>query len=470
MPCDHAMPQPLPLIAVAVSGGADSLHTLLTLKDAGYPVFALHGIFGQGLLAEFARHMRGHAVSPDRDPDISATGQQSTEARAADGHTPVAEEAGALPELRAVCRSFGIPLHVADLSTPFVERVVRPFVRAFAEGATPNPCALCNAEIKFGLLLDAALDLRADFLATGHYARLERQGDPEVHPVCAGQLSASAEASSLPPFRFDPAACSGKGSLPALLQGEDTFKDQSYFLALAPVERLARALFPLGPMKKEAVLAALAERGISPPVVEESQEICFIPGNLYREFLPFMAQRLGIALPGEGPMRLPEGTRLDTHRGLWNYTEGQRRGLGVAWSEPLYVLRKDAPSNTLYIGPKPALRCDRLLCAEMNILLPPEEWPAPPEEYGAATPCPASSITRAVWVKTRYRSVPRQALVTLEFPSETGRPSAIVRFHEPDSAVAPGQLCALYIPAGGPMRLVAGGIISSVEGGELFPR
>ena len=430
---------PLPRIAVAVSGGADSLYTLLSLKEAGYPLVALHGIFGQPILAEFSEY-------------LAANGCADHIAAQADGDK-------ALHQLQEKCAALDIPLHVVNFSDLFIEKVIRPFVLAFAHGATPNPCALCNAEIKFGLLLEKALELGADILATGHYSRLVTEpptlseaGDKEQLPESVGY--------SIPVA----------GHYPALLQGADSSKDQSYFLALTPVANLARAIFPLGSITKNEVLATLERRGITPPVPGESQEICFIPGTLYREFLPFMAQKLGIALPGEGAMLLPDGKQAARHRGLWNYTEGQRRGLGVAWSEPLYVLGKDAAHNTLHIGPKPALRCDSLFCAEMNILFPPQFWPSAEgqgaECFESAPPRPLP--THRVWAKTRYRSTLRLATVTLDFSANPACPGATVRFQEPDSAVAPGQLCALYIPVTSsptsPMRLVAGGIIASVAG------
>ena len=431
----------LPCIAVAVSGGADSLYTLLSLKEAGYPLFALHGIFGQPLLAEFTEYLAANGGT--------------------DHTTLQTDGANALQQLQEKCAALGIPLHIVDFSDLFIEKVVRPFVQAFAHGATPNPCALCNAEIKFGLLLEKALELRADILATGHYSQLVTLPQPPFEAGDKEQLSEGAG------YCFPVA-----GQVPALLQGTDASKDQSYFLALTPATNLARAIFPLGSITKSEVLATLEGRGITPPVPGESQEICFIPGTLYREFLPFMAKKLGIALPGEGAMLLPDGKQPAMHRGLWNYTEGQRRGLGVAWSEPLYVLGKDAGRNTLHIGPKPALRCDSLFCAEMNILFPPHFWPAHNAGNQAAEGAESANSrphpAYRVWVKTRYRSTLRQATVTLDSSINPARPGATVCFQEPDAAVAPGQLCALYIPAtsspDSPMRLVAGGIITSVAG------
>ena len=253
-------------LAVAVSGGGDSLASLLRLREAGHEVLALHGRF------------------------------------LPDAHNPKSEQAEA--GLAESCAGLGVALHVLDLREPFERLVAGPFAAEYLAGRTPNPCARCNVAMKFGLLLDAALELGAQALATGHYARAG------AHPVHGWALS----------------------------RGADPSKDQSYFLSLVPRKRLERALFPLADERKTDVRADLAGRGLSPPLPEESQEICFVPGDDYRAFLAARVHGGLSGLPGPGPAVLPDGTPVGRHQGLWRATIGQRRGLGLSWREPLYAM------------------------------------------------------------------------------------------------------------------------------------
>lgn len=376
-------------VAVALSGGADSLYSLISLRENGRDVFGLHGIF----------------LTPESEEEEAA--------------------AAAMRERLAVsCARLGVALHVVDLRAEFTRLVVRPFVEDYARGLTPNPCARCNASIKFGLLQDAALRLGANRLATGHYAALSFGGE--------GGIASGA-------------------SLPALFQGEDAAKDQSYFLGLVPLGRLNLALFPLETARKTQVLESLRRRGISPPQPGESQEVCFIPGDEYRNFVPRMAELFGIPLPGPGPMLLADSgrdVRLGTHQGLWRYTEGQRKGLGVGWREPLYVIGKERDDGALRLGPREALCASGCECDEVNYLLPFDDWPI------------------SVLVKTRYRERPKAAMAE---PLPGG--GLRIRFARADSAVAAGQIAAVYVPdraaampgalsPEGRLRLVAGGVIA----------
>ena len=365
-------------VAVAVSGGADSLYSLVRLRERDIPVIALHGIF----------------LKPGDESALRAAAVMRA-------------------RLAQACAGLGIPLHVIDLTGHFAELVIRPFVESYALGRTPNPCALCNARIKFGLLLEAALGLGADRLATGHYAALEQHRADEP---------------------------------PALYQGADPDKDQSYFLALVPLEALSRAVFPLAGDRKTSVLEELARLGLTPPQPGESQEVCFVPDDEYRDFVPGMAERFGIALPGPGPMLLKDGSRVGTHKGLWRYTEGQRRGLGIGWKEPLHVLAKERRGNVLRLGGKGDMRFSGITCEQVNVLLPPECWP------------------ETVLVKTRYRERPKPARAAL-VPGKGGGIGLSIRFEEPENAVAPGQIAAVYAPPDAQthkekrLRLVAGGVI-----------
>ena len=271
---------------------------------------------------------------------------------------------------------------------------MEPFARAYAAAETPNPCALCNRDLKFGLLLDQARELGADRLATGHYAALVE------HPVYG--------------------LC--------LRKGADAAKDQSYFLALVPRSRLAAALFPLAAANKPDVRQTLLRQGLEVPLPKESQEICFVPDDDYRTFVAGS----GVPLPGPGPILFTDGRAIGRHEGLWRYTEGQRRGLGVAWSEPLYVIGKDAAGNALLAGTRAELAGTECEAGELNLLVPPELWPA------------------ECLVRTRYR----QAAAPAEVSVQAGR--LFVRFHAPQPLPAPGQVAAVFDADG---HVLAGGLV-----------
>lgn len=341
-------------IAVAVSGGADSLLALALLAEAGYEVFGLHAL----LLPE---------DSPQA-PDIGA--------------------------LEKACRSLGAELRVADLRAVFRARVVEPFIQGYASGATPNPCTTCNPRIKFGALWDEASRLGAARLATGHYARLLTPGD----------------------------------GAPLLARGLDPDRDQSYFLSLVPRGQMSMAVFPLAEELKSRVVPALEARGASPVVRHESREICFVPGDDYRAFL----QAGDHDLSGPGPVELADGTWLGNHQGLWRHTLGQRRGLGIAWSEPLYVLDKDIPRNALIVGPAHDLASSGLRAKNVNLWMEPEDWPD------------------QVLVQTRYRQEARPARARLEDGELE------VEFVAPQTRPTPGQVAVVYDAED---RVLAAGVI-----------
>ncbi len=349
-------------IAVAVSGGADSFYALAHLHEQGERVVALHGLF---------------------QPTAKA-------------HNDV------INGLQTFCQARDIPFHVLDMREEFQKNVIAPFVQAYQKGRTPNPCAVCNATIKFGLFAEKALNLGAERFATGHYAATVQH----------------------PRYGF------------ALQQGMDTGKDQSYFLALVARQQLTKALFPLAGVTKTAIRAWLLERGYAVPAPNESQEICFVPNDDYRAFL----QAQHIALPPSGPIVLqtPEGVRvLGQHEGLWQYTEGQRRGLGVSWSEPLYVLAKDCAKNALIVGTKHAALGTTQTADQVNILVDYALWPL------------------QCFVRVRYRQRPEPARVHFDGHR------LIVTFENPTMPGAPGQVLAIsdedgYILAGGVLTCAGG--------------
>ena len=368
-------------VAVAVSGGVDSLCALVMLRKAGFRVLALHGLF-----------------LPDG---------------------PICAPAG----LAEACNALGVPLHVADLRAAFQREVLTPFAAAYAQGRTPNPCAYCNRAIKFGVLLDTARDLGADKLATGHYARL------------------------VP----GPEAPTGEGAeaLPLLASATDAAKDQSYFLSLVPRQRLNRALFPLHGQTKEQTRAMVAAAGLQVPLPSESQDICFAPpvaqpgasaAEAYRPFLERHWQAAGTIPPGAGPVLLRDAQgnqrEIARHKGLWRYTEGQRKGLGIAHTEPLFVLRKDSATNTLVVGPRALLGITSCHTGPANIALPPDLWP------------------EKLLVRLRHRQRPCPASVRVEDER------LHVMLKEPQFPTAPGQVAAVYDEEG---RVLAAGVVERME-------
>jgi len=306
----------------------------------------------------------------------------------------------AVEDARAIARHLDIPFYLVNYEAPFLDRVVGPFVVDYGRGRTPNPCLACNRFLKFGLLLQRALTLDAEFLATGHYARVRRR----------------------------------EGAL-ELWRGRDRGKDQSYALYMLGQEELRHTLFPVGDLLKEEV-RAIAQR-LALPVAgkPESQEICFIPDNDYRRFL---MSRIPEAFR-PGPITDPEGRVLGTHRGLPCYTIGQRKGLGIAAPEPMYVQRIDVERNTLVVAPARELGGCGLIAEEVN-------WVRgqPPEGPVQAT------------VKIRLHG--REATATV-MPLPDGRARAV--FARPQRDITPGQAAVFY--AGD--VVLGGGIIVAAEEG-----
>lgn len=298
---------------------------------------------------------------------------------------PRAEGAGsAAHDAAVVARYLGIPHHLADFEPAFSELIVADFIAEYRHGRTPNPCVRCNRFVKFGLLLDKARELGADLLATGHYVRKSCDPDGSCH--------------------LRTAACIAK--------------DQSYFLYTLTQERLQRLVFPLGEMESKDEVRRLA-RELGLPVAEkgDSQEVCFIPDDDYVAYL----ERSGALTPIPGDIVHVGGQVLGRHRGTHRYTIGQRRGLGVAWSEPLYVVGIDSERNVLVVGEEAQLFAKGLLGADLNWIVAPEG-----EEFAATC-------------KIRYRHHPVGCRVRLE---EGGR--CEVHFGEPQKAVTPGQALVFY--------------------------
>lgn len=301
----------------------------------------------------------------------------------------------AVADARQVCQIIGAPFYLLNFEEPFRQQVVDYFRDGYLAGRTPNPCLMCNRHLKFGLLLSQALALGADYLATGHYARVKKVNGT-YH----------------------------------LQKAKDAAKDQSYALYMLGQKELAHLLFPNGDYTKEAVRAIAQRFGLPVADKEESMELCFIPQGDYRQFLE------SEAIPLKPGLIFDEhGLVLGQHQGITHYTIGQRKGLGISSSQPLYVLAIDAEQNALIVGPADRLGQQEIWAQEVS--------------YTAGHPPPEPI---EVMAKVRYKA--QEAPATL-FPEGDGRARLV--FAQPQRAVAPGQGVVFYQGE----RVVGGGIIES---------
>lgn len=288
-------------------------------------------------------------------------------------------------DARVVAERLGFPLYVLDCSTEFRESVLREFIAEYEAGRTPNPCVTCNRMIKFGFLLEKAMEMGADYIASGHYAR----------------------------SGFDEAT--GRW---LLKRAADSGKDQSYFLAQLTQKQLSHALFPLGELTKAEARALAEEGGLINARKRDSQDICFVPDG---DFAAVIERITGRPSP-EGDFLSMDGRILGRHKGFVRYTKGQRRGLGVSAAEPLYVLDKDAASASVTLGPDSALWAKELTAERMN-------WISIPE------------LNAPMAVAAKIRNTPKDASAVVE-PLPDGRVRVV--FDAPQRAVTPGQSVVLY--------------------------
>jgi tRNA-specific 2-thiouridylase len=300
-----------------------------------------------------------------------------------------------------VAYRLGIPHYIFNFSKDFVEQVIRRFVEAYEKGLTPNPCIDCNRYIKFERLFLRARELEYSFVATGHYARIEKDG------------------------------AKGRYFLTKALDGT---KDQSYFLYSMTQEQLAHTLFPLGELRKKEVREIALAQGFLNARKRESQDVCFVSGageKKKENYADFIGRYRG-GPPREGDFVDPEGKVLGRHKGLIRYTVGQRKGLGIASPRPLYVCGKDPATNTVTLGEDRFLYSKVLFAHSLNWI------DAPP---------PSALRLRA---KTRYRQAEQWATV-----ERVGEDKTRVEFDVPQRAVAAGQAVVLYDGD----RVVGGGTI-----------
>ncbi len=292
----------------------------------------------------------------------------------------------AVADARGVCHRLGIPFYLVDEAEEFRRQVIAYFAAEYRAGRTPNPCVLCNEKLKFGTLLTRARKLGANFVATGHYARVE--GDAATGRVL-------------------------------LKRGRDSRKDQSYFLFSLRQDQLARSLFPLGELTKTDSREVARERQLKTAEKEESMEICFVPDNDYGRFL----QQAKLVAPHHGDIVDPAGRILGHHDGIEFYTIGQRKGLGLAAPKPLYVLELDPARNRVVVGDdEAALQRDAFTVERCN-------W----------IPFDAPAGELEVTAKIRHHHAGTPATVT---PQAGG--SARVKLHTPQRAITPGQACVFY--------------------------
>ncbi|MFZ3073184.1 MAG: tRNA 2-thiouridine(34) synthase MnmA [Thermodesulfobacteriota bacterium] len=301
-------------------------------------------------------------------------------------------------DARRVCNALSIPFYVMNMEEAFSREVVEYFVKSYAAGETPNPCVKCNEVMKFDVLLKKAEELEADYLATGHYARIRRS---DVSIRSAPYLKASGRSDD---GRYH------------LLKGVDAGKDQSYFLFTMTQSQLSKTLFPVGEMTKEEVRQRAKGFGLAIAEKKESQDICFIGDG---DYAGFVFERTG---SGKGDMVTSDGAVVGTHNGLFRYTVGQRKGLDIKdGGGPYYVLGIDVKGNRLMVGREDELFSRGLLARSLN-------WINEPPRAG-----------QDVSVKIRYRHEGVSAKVK---PFEDGRVEVV--FGSPQKAVAPGQAVVFY--------------------------
>ncbi len=321
----------------------------------------------------------------------------------------------AVDDARRVADLLDIPFYLINVEQPFKQRVVDFTVAGYLAGETPNPCIQCNRHIRFDYLLNYAMSLGADFLATGHYARVRcRAVDSEQYSI--NSVAADPADSPRPALTDNGSPFTDRCSL---LTGLDPDKDQSYVLHVLTQEKLARVLFPVGEYTKPQVRAMAAARGLPVASRHDSQDLCFLSDGDYRRFLRDWTPPGAIE---PGPMVDSSGRVLGQHSGLPFYTVGQRKGLGIAAAEPLFVLRLEPASNALVVGPAAELGRDHLTAHSVNWI--------------AGQP-PAGPIEAQV--KIRYRARPAPAIVT-PLPDQR----VAVHFAEPLRDITRGQAAVIY--------------------------
>ena len=361
-------------VVVAMSGGVDSSLSAFLLKEKGY------NVIGITLKLWDYKEVGGEPLQ--------------------DG---VCCSVVSMNDALHVCTQISSPHYVLDLTKEFRGRVIKNFVSQYKKGRTPNPCILCNTEIKWKVLLGKAKKLGADFLATGHYARIEYDDKRR---------------------RF------------LLFKGKDPSKDQSYALWGLSQKNLAFTLLPLGELTKKKTRELASQYNLKTASKSESQEICFIPDNDYPRFIKDW-EKGQESEAKKGPIYNLKGERIGAHKGIPFYTIGQRKGLNISYPKPLYVLKIDPKENTLWVGEDKDLFKSTFYVSNLN-------WISI-ENLKDTIECQ---------IKIRYSHQPKKGMI-----SRLTDKCVLVKFQNPERAITPGQSAVFYRGD----EVVGGGIIDKVK-------
>jgi len=366
-------------VIVGMSSGVDSSVAAALLKKQGYDVI--------GIFMHFWKEPAQNSLVENKCCSLEAQ-----------------------EDARKVCQILGIPLYTANVEKDFKKEVVDYFLREYAGGRTPNPCVACNKHIKFNVLFKKMLEMKADYVASGHYA-LKREVKSEREK--------------------------GKSKIYKLFQGKDKEKDQSYFLYNFNQKQLSRILFPIGNYKKSEIRSIAKKLGLPVFNKDDSQGLCFTPEKYPEEFL-----RRNLKLK-KGKTVNTAGKAIGAHDGLPLYTIGQRRGINIGGNGPYYVADKDLRKNILIVSndeKDPALFCSEILAEKVN-------WISGKPKNSAK-----------ILVKTRYRNPLVSAIIKQEGKSKKQGASGLYKiiFSKPQRAISPGQSAVFYARGG---ELLGGGVI-----------
>lgn len=342
-------------ILIGMSGGVDSSVSALLLKQAGYEVIGA------------TMRLWEDKENPEVEGGCCSF--------------------SATYDAKRVCDKIGIPHYTLDCREEFEEKVIQNFICQYQCAKTPNPCIECNKYLKFDSFYQKALELKCDYISTGHYVKVEFSEEYNQY---------------------------------VLKKSEADRKDQTYFLYSINKEILSKLVFPLENFKEKAEIRKIAEEnGLAVAKKPDSQEVCFIPDNNYEKFLEKNMKNK----PNQGKIVMQDGTILGEHKGLIYYTVGQRKGLGIAYKEPLYVLKLDKEKNEVIVGTEKELYSDVLYANELNFLL----------DIDLNKPI-------EVKAKIRYRAKEADAILYIQ---DNG--TVKVEFKEPQRAITPGQSVVFYI-------------------------
>jgi tRNA-specific 2-thiouridylase len=361
-------------VLVGMSGGVDSSVSAYLLKSQGYDV--------EGVSFILYEEKSAPECIPCNSPQSVCTFQSIQGA---------SDSASRL----------GIPHTIIDIRKDFSERVIHPFINEYMKGSTPNPCILCNRFIKFPFLIREAERRGAERISTGHYASVEKVQSASGGPKSKAQS---------PKYKVQN----------LLKKGTDVKKDQSYVLYVLTQEELKRLIFPLGSYRKDNVKAIALEMNLSTAKRSESQEICFIRDRNYARFI----ERFRSVKGDPGPIMDMSGKILGTHKGIYSYTIGQRKGLGISSQAPLYVVKIDTAKNTIHVGSQQSAKKKEFFVTDVNWIIPPLS-----EKFRATV---------------KVRSMMKDKPAILSLLKTKNHASVHVVFDEPQWAPAPGQSAVFY--------------------------